>query len=347
MNPNPQLYPLLFEPALHAKVWGGRQLETRLHKTLPPGEPIGESWEIYYKNRVSNGPLQGKTLSELIAAYPVEMVGKPDADPEFPLLIKFIDAQEWLSVQVHPDDKLAAELEGQPRGKTECWYVVDAIPGAQLAYGLAEQLDADSFRKVIAEGRTKDVIQYVDVAPGDCLYVPAGALHALGPGILIYELQQTSDTTYRVYDWDRMGLDGKPRELHIEKSLISTRYDVKPQAKVQVDSIDNPRLIDGPYFALDKYQNRTKGDLKHVVHVSLLGNTPQIVTVIAGKATVHFSDVMPDATLLVGQSAFIPVAIGNCSLKLESNTEILCAKPRYERNQDKAYFRDKLDGVPD
>ncbi len=154
---SPQWYPLLFEPALHTKVWGGRQLETRLHKRLPPGEPIGESWEIYDKNRVSNGPLRGKTLGELIAAYPLEMVGKPDADPEFPLLIKFIDAQEWLSVQVHPDDKLAAELEGEPRGKTECWYVVDAVPGAQIAYGLAEPLDAGSFRKAIAEGRTKDV----------------------------------------------------------------------------------------------------------------------------------------------------------------------------------------------
>lgn len=329
MNPNPQLYPLLFEPALRTKVWGGRQLETRLHKALPPGEPIGESWEIYYKNRVSNGSLKGKTLSELIAAYPMEMVGKPDADPEFPLLIKFIDAQEWLSVQVHPDDRLAAELEGEPRGKTECWYVVDAVPGAQLAYGLAEPLDADSFRKAIAEGRTKDVIQYVEVAAGDCIYVPAGTLHALGPGILIYELQQTSDTTYRVYDWDRMGLDGKPRELHIEKSLISTHYDVKPQAKVAVDPVNNPRLVDGPYFALDKYQNRAKYDLKHVVRASLSGNTAHALTVIAGKAAIHFSEVLPDAVVLAGQSAFIPAAIDNCTVMLEDNTEVLVATPKF------------------
>ncbi|MCC7448556.1 MAG: class I mannose-6-phosphate isomerase [Anaerolineae bacterium] len=332
MNTNPQLYPLLFEPALHAKVWGGRQLETRLHKTLPPGDPIGESWEIYYKNCVSNGPLKGKTLSELIAAYPVEMVGKPHADPEFPLLIKFIDAQAWLSVQVHPDDKLAAQLEGQPRGKTECWYVVDAVPGAQLAYGLAEPLDADSFRKAIAEGRTKDVIQYVDVAPGDCLYVPAGALHALGPGILIYELQQTSDTTYRVYDWDRMGLDGKPRELHIEKSLISTHYDVKPQAKVTYNKIEAgdgvyvANLIESPYFALDQlWLDQQVMNTNHA-SFTIEEAVAHTLSIIKGNVTLRSPDKLFDPIdVAMGQSAFIPDCIGYYQVDPQGEVVILQA----------------------
>src|SRR5262249_52399588 len=146
-------------------------------------------------------------------------------------LIKFLDAQQWLSVQVHPDDELAAKLEGEPRGKTECWYVLDAVPGAQIVYGFAESMDAESFRKAIAERRVKDVLQYVSVAPGDFVFMPAGMVHALGPGLLIYELQQTSDITYRVYDWDRVGLDGKPRELHLEKALACTRFEINPRAK--------------------------------------------------------------------------------------------------------------------
>src|SRR5258708_251701 len=225
-------YPLLFEPSLHPKVWGGRLLQTKLGKTLPSDQPYGESWEIFWQNRVANGEYRGKTLGELIAAYPIEMVGTKNADPEFPLLIKFIDAQDWLSVQVHPDDKLAAELEGQPRGKTECWYIVDAVPGAQIVYGFAQDIDADGFRKALESGHGKDVLQYVNVAPGDFISVPAGMMHAIGPGILLYELQQTSDTTDRVYDWDRPGLDGKPRELHIDKSLRATRFDVKPTARI-------------------------------------------------------------------------------------------------------------------
>src|SRR4051812_25265131 len=209
-----KMYPLLFAPSLHEKVWGGQQLESRLGKVPPSDQPIGESWEIYWKNRVANGEFRGKTLGDLIAEHPEEMVGSKNADPEFPLLIKFLDAQDWLSVQVHPDDKLALELEGEPRGKTECWYIIDATPDAQIAYGFSEQLDAASYRKAIEAGRSKEVLQYVRVAPGDFIYLPAGQLHAIGPGILLYELQQTSDTTYRLYDWDRMGLDGKPRELH-------------------------------------------------------------------------------------------------------------------------------------
>lgn len=329
-NANPQMYPLVFEPSLHAKVWGGHQLETLLGKHPTTSEPIGESWEIFWKNRVSNGVFRGKTLGELISEYSESLVGVAGADPEFPLLVKFIDAQEWLSVQVHPDDVLANQLEGQPRGKTECWYVVDAVPGAQIAYGLSKALDKDSFRKVIADGGTRDVLQYVEVVPGDFIYVPAGTMHALGPGVLIYELQQTSDTTYRVYDWDRMGLDGKPRELHIEKSLACTRFDVCPPAKVQykvqndTPGIKISQLIRGQYFALDLLTIRQK-ELRES-SFSIDYDAAHLLTVISGKITLadHEERYEP-VSLTTGMSAFVPARLGAYSIVPDDQAQILQA----------------------
>jgi mannose-6-phosphate isomerase len=331
MRQAPRLYPLLFEPSLHPKVWGGRQLATRLGKVLPGDQPIGESWEIFWKNRISNGPLRGKTLGELIDAYPRKMLSIPNADPEFPLLVKFLDAQDWLSVQVHPDDERAALLEGEARGKTECWYIIDATPGAQIAYGLAEALDAHSFRKAIEAGRTKDVLQYVTVAPGDFIYVPAGTLHALGPGILLYELQQTSDTTYRVYDWDRPGLDGKPRELHLDKALSCTNFEARPRAKgtpyrVQSDTpgINISQLVRGPYFSLDllKLHRENLGSTTFTIEY----DAAHLLTVISGHTTLQdLDDRYERITLSAGMSAFVPAKLGPYSIVPENNAEILQA----------------------
>src|SRR5262249_30443044 len=280
-----------------------------------------ESWEVYWKNRVANGEFKGKTLGELIELYPEEMVGRKDASPEFPLLIKFIDAQDWLSVQVHPADKLAAELKGEPRGKTECWYIVDAKPGAQIVYGFSKPIDANEFRKRLESGRAedvKDVLQFVDVASGDFIYVPAGTLHAIGPGILLYELQQTSDTTYRVYDWDRPGLDGKPRELHIEKSLKSIHFDVMPEAIKPL----NPSFH-GPYFGLTKISSQ-KSNSGSDIHVH--GSGAYILTVAAGGAKLNAGPDIEPVRVLVGQSVFLPSQIGGVALEHDKGkTDILCA----------------------
>ncbi len=331
MRQYPELYPLLFEPSLFPKVWGGRQLETRLGKHLPSGEPVGESWEIFWKNRISNGRFRGMTLGELIATYPQKMLGSADAKAEYPLLVKFIDAQTWLSVQVHPDDERAARLEGEPRGKTECWYIVDATPGAQIAYGLAEPFDPTSFRQALEAGRTKDVLQYVAVSPGDFIYVPAGTLHALGPGVLLYELQQTSDTTYRVYDWDRPGLDGKPRELHIDKALACTRFDVCPQAKsnqyrVQSDTpgIKIAQLIHGQYFSLDLLELRRQdlGDTTFTIEYE----AAHLLTVIDGHTMLRdqYGAYEPIA-LSAGMSTFVPARLGPYSIMPEGRARILQA----------------------
>src|SRR5258707_2744319 len=325
------MYPLLFDPALYEKVWGGHQLETRLGKALPAGTsptPIGESWGIYWKHRVANGAFRGQTLGELITAFPEAMLGSRNADAEFPLLIKFIDAQDWLSVQVHPDDELARELEGEPRGKTECWYIIDAAPDAQIAYGFGQQIDADGFRQAIETGKAGEVLQYVKVAPGDFIYVPARTMHAIGPGILLYELQQTSDTTYRVYDWDRLGLDGKPRQLHIEKSLRSVRYDVKPQAitpyqmqSITKDCTSAAQLITTPYFSLEKrhYQG---GDCAPDQVNEAKG--AHAITVISGSITLKSGNAAP-LRLGVGQSVFMPAALAEYTIVPDGEAEILRA----------------------
>jgi mannose-6-phosphate isomerase len=311
------LYPLIFEPSLNVRVWGGRELETRLGKHLPTPEPYGESWEIYWKNKIANGAYQGRTLGDLITEFPRAMTGDEHARAEFPLLIKFLDAQDWLSVQVHPDDARALQLEGEPRGKTECWYVIDAKPGAQINYGLAQLTDSEGFRAALAEpGKVKALLQFAEVAPGDFVYVPAGTMHAIGPGLLIYELQQTSDTTYRVYDWDRMGLDGKPRQLHIDKSLAVMNFEVAPEAKVNYDRDEaSAILIRNQYFALKKLSGEGAFPL------APMRDAAHLVSVIRGAVTLR-GDHDP-VHLTVGMSAFIPAALVGETLDLQG--EILVA----------------------
>jgi len=319
-------YPMLIEAALHTRVWGGRQLETRLGKTLPSAQPYGESWEIFWKNRIGNGPLKGQILGDVIRARPQAMTGDATSDGEFPLLVKFLDAQDWLSVQVHPNDALAQRLEGEPRGKTECWYIIDAAPGAKLAFGLSEALNADQYRAAIAAGRAKDVMHYVEVKPGDFIFVPAGTQHAIGPGILIYELQQTSDTTYRVYDWDRMGLDGKPRELHLDKALAVTTYTVNPPAKVQYTSTTKngyrvAELTRSQYFALDLLSITGSASL---TTADTSRSRAHLLSVAKGQVTVRSAFGEP-LTLPVGASAFIPARVG--AFELDGAADVLHAWP--------------------
>ncbi|PJF35876.1 MAG: mannose-6-phosphate isomerase [Candidatus Thermofonsia Clade 1 bacterium] len=304
------LYPLLFEPSLHVKVWGGRQLETRLGKRLPTAEPYGESWEIFWQNRIANGAQRGKTLGQFIQEQPLALTGKAQAEAEFPLLVKFIDAQDWLSVQVHPDDALAQALEGEPRGKTECWYIVDAAPDAHIIYGFAQPTDAETFRRAIAEGRARDYLQFVPVQANDFIFVPAGTMHAIGTGILLYELQQTSDTTYRVYDWDRLGLDGKPRPLHLEKALRCTRFEVQPKAKrpytlqPMADGVQGVQLIDSAYFRLERLALQPMAQWR-------FGEAGQarLITVIQGSLALESENSAEPLHVSLGDSIFVPARL--------------------------------------
>ena len=224
--------PLTFEPIFMERMWGGRRLEAEFGKKLPPQRPIGESWEIVDRPEaqsiVREGLLRGKTLHELWTQYRDEIFGEAPDSSRFPLLLKLLDAHDKLSLQVHPPEKLADRLGGEP--KTEFWYVAAADPGAELYLGFRESITRDQFEKALLDGTAADHVHTVRVKTGDSAFLPAGRLHALGAGNLLIEVQQNSDTTYRVFDWNRVDDKGKRRQLHIDQALQCIDFnDVAPK----------------------------------------------------------------------------------------------------------------------
>ena len=222
------LYPLTFEPIFKERVWGARNLERLYGKKLPAGATIGESWEITDRpgdvSVISNGPLAGKDLHWLVENHRADLLGDAKLEAgRFPLLIKLLDAQEKLSLQVHPPASKAAELRGDP--KTEMWFIADAVPDAELYVGLKHGVTRGDFERRIGDGSVAECFHRARVRAGDSMFLPSGRVHAIGAGLVIFEIQQNSDTTYRVFDWNRVGLDGKPRELHVPQSLASIDFD--------------------------------------------------------------------------------------------------------------------------
>jgi mannose-6-phosphate isomerase len=245
--------PITFAPIYQERVWGGRELERVYHRQLPsPATPFGESWEIVDREEaqsvVDTGPLAGKTMHELWTHHRQEIFGVTEPTPaRFPILLKILDARDDLSIQVHPPAALAASLGGEP--KTEMWVIADRTPGAKLYVGLKRGVDRAAFERAIADGTLADCVHAIEPQPGESIFIPSGRLHAIGAGFLIHEIQQNSDTTYRVFDWNRPGLDGKPRELHIAPSLASIDFaDFEP-------TMDHPRggvLAECPYFKTER-----------------------------------------------------------------------------------------------
>jgi len=229
------LYPLRLVPVSKEILWGGHKLKDSYNKTAP-FEKLAESWELTVReqemNRIDNGICRGMTLEEFIRENGNDVVS-PDYDgSRFPLLIKFIDAADRLSIQVHPDDEYSLAHEGE-LGKTEMWYIVDAEPGAQLVYGLREGITAEEFKKAVQDGRIAKTLRFQDVHPGETYFIPSGQIHAIGAGILIAEIQQNSNITYRVYDYDRRQADGSLRQLHTEKALEVTKI----RTDAEIDAI--------------------------------------------------------------------------------------------------------------
>jgi mannose-6-phosphate isomerase len=213
-----RLYPYILEPKEAPAIWGGDALVRRYGKHGDPTQPIGESWECWDENRVANGGLIGKTLGELRAELRNELTGPIDPRRRFPVLTKIIDARQALSVQVHPDDAYARRVEHQPNGKTECWYILRCEPRAELVLGWARDTSREEYERRVADGTLAEILRHVPVQPGDAFYLPAGTLHAIGAGIQLFETQQASDLTYRIFDWNRVGADGQPRPLHVGKA---------------------------------------------------------------------------------------------------------------------------------
>lgn len=246
--------PLTFAPHYMERVWGGRGLETRLGRSLPAERPIGESWELVdredVQSVVNSGPLAGRTLHELWTQMRTEVFGAGLADaPRFPLLAKILDARDTLSVQVHPPANLAAELRGEP--KTEMWFLLDADEGAALYAGFRKGATRAEFEAALATGGVEPLLHRVPVKQGDAMFIPSGRCHAIGAGCFIVEIQQNSDTTYRVFDWNRTGLDGKPRELHIAESLASIDFaDHEPQLAVEYEGI----VVTCPLFKVERWE---------------------------------------------------------------------------------------------
>jgi mannose-6-phosphate isomerase len=230
---SPPRTPLTFEPIFMERIWGGRKLAELFRKNLPPDKRIGESWEIVDRPEaqsvVANGPLKGKTLHELWSQDRIDIFGPVADAPRFPLLIKLLDAQEKLSLQVHPPGKIAAKLGGE--SKTECWYVASAEPSAELFVGFGQHTTREQFEKSLLGGSSTDHVHTIRVRQGDAMFLPAGRFHAVGAGNVLVEIQQNSDTTYRVFDWNRADQStGQPRQLHVDQALESIDFkDVAPK----------------------------------------------------------------------------------------------------------------------
>jgi mannose-6-phosphate isomerase len=233
MSRNEITAPLTFQPIFIERMWGGRRLESELHKKLPPQKRIGESWEIVDRSEVQSvvvgGPLGGITLHDLWIEYREEIFGELLDTPRFPLLIKILDAQEKLSVQVHPPANVASRLGGEP--KSEFWYVAAADPGAEIFLGFREPISRENFAEGLRDGSSVNNINRIAVQPGDAVFLPAGRIHAIGAGSLLIEIQQNSDTTYRAFDWNRTDpATGTKRDLHVEQAIQCIDFDdVQPQ----------------------------------------------------------------------------------------------------------------------
>ncbi|HEY4952739.1 MAG TPA: type I phosphomannose isomerase catalytic subunit, partial [Verrucomicrobiae bacterium] len=318
------LYPLTFHPVFKERVWGGRELEKLYGKKLPPGATIGESWEISDRPNdesiIANGPLAGKNLHWLMENHPRELLGnaRPAGGNRFPLLIKILDARDKLSLQVHPPANQAAELGGEP--KTEMWFIADAAPGAELFVGLKRGVTRMEFERKISDGSVAECFHRIPVRAGDTMFLPSGRVHAIGAGLVIFEIQQNSDTTYRVFDWNRVGLDGKPRDLHVAQSLASIDFaDFEPKPAGEKfsgdDQIKSRSLVRDPLFNVEAIEIKTGASTK------LKEQKLQIVAVVKGQIEIKNDPTM--VNLKAGQFCLIPASLEPTEILAKSDAALL------------------------
>ena len=303
------LYPFTFQPIFKERVWGGRGIERLYGKPLPPDVLIGESWEISDRpgdaSVIANGPLAGKNLRWLMEHHTRELLGDATAATgnRFPLLCKILDAQERLSLQVHPPADQAAGLGGEP--KTEMWYIADAAPGAELYVGLQRGVTRAEFEKKIRDGSVAECFHRLPVKAGDAMFLPSGRVHAIGAGLVIFEIQQNSDTTYRVFDWNRVGLDGKPRALHIAESLASIDFgDFEPALvpnRFTGSDVKLRPLVTDPLFNVEAGETKTGAGL------NLKPHRLQLIAVVRGQLEIMSDRV--SVALSAGEFCLVPAGL--------------------------------------
>jgi mannose-6-phosphate isomerase len=319
------LYPLRFTPILRRLIWGGRRLGSVLHKPIGDASDYAESWEISdYRESVSvveNGPLAGSTIRELIHWYGPGLLGSALAGHEqFPLLVKYIDAHQDLSVQVHPDDAKGPRLAGDS-GKTETWVIMETDPGSAVYAGLKQGVGRGEFAEAIRSGSVEPLLHRLQPKPGDCILIESGTVHAIGAGVLLAEIQQTSDATFRVFDWGRKGPDGKPRALHIEQALESIEFERGPVEPItpRIDVLPNgdirEHLSHSAYFAVERLTLRNSESVgrpdRFTILMALAGSfdVPR-----GGEAT----------RALFGQTLLLPAALGRCEIVPHGEAKVLC-----------------------
>jgi mannose-6-phosphate isomerase len=321
------LYPLLFEPNLHIVVWGGERLTK--WKGLPDQDHIGESWEVSAVESspsvVSNGDFAGKTLIETVAVAPDEILGRSVAKRyggKMPLLVKFIDARNDLSIQVHPNDEMAQREHGK-LGKSEMWYVLDAEPGACIYAGFKKKLSADEYKRMVEEGSIVEALAKHEAHAGDVFYIPAGRVHAICSGILLAEIQQSSDVTYRIFDYNRPGLDGKPRELHTEYASQALNY--KVERKYRTDyAVRNNRanlIMESRFFSA------RVTEIDKIIHRNLLKYDSFIITMcLKGDCVIKVRQSGDEVMLKEGFSCLIPAAVADYDVRpLNGSCKVLDA----------------------
>jgi mannose-6-phosphate isomerase len=317
------LYPFLMRPAFDPRPWGTHDLSP-IYPNHQFAEKIGEAWLTGDDCKIANGPLTGQTLAQVSEKYERELVGDAARDARrFPLLLKFLFPHEHLSVQVHPDDEQARRV-GQPWGKTECWYVAHAKPGSQIALGLKPGVSVAQLGQAIQEKRAEELLNWLNVYAGDMIYVAGGTVHTLGPGSVIIETQQQSDTTYRLYDY------GRPRELHLKEGLAAVKPNaasgkVVRVAPTQIRGGDNRHasLVAAPYFVVDMFE--TKSPLELSARDELGKSSVQILVGVEGCGIVEVDGSEP-VTLTKGDAVVIPASIEKFSVRPQWALEFLRAR---------------------
>jgi mannose-6-phosphate isomerase len=314
------LYPLTFAPVLKRYLWGGRRLGDLLGKPIAEHDDYAESWEIsdhaQGQSIVTIGPLAGTTLHDLVTSRGDELFGQHAPQSRFPLIFKLLDCQKDLSVQVHPNDAAAARLTPPDLGKTEAWVILDVAPGSKIYAGLKKSCNLPAFSDAIRVGKTAAFLHSFEPRIGDCVFIPAGTVHALGAGLLVAEIQQASDTTYRLYDWDRIGPDGKPRQLHIEQALSAIDFSaielgaVKPRRSL---NSNRESLVGCEKFVLDRLlisrDTQIGGD-----------NRFHIISVISGQVRL-----LTDSNLVLqtGQTVLLPASLAAVTVRPVQTATIL------------------------
>lgn len=304
------MYPIKLKPLYHERIWGGDNLHRLFGRQLPHNR-IGESWELCsHKNGMSvvaNGSLAGKSIEELISTYKVELLGKKYREDSciFPIMVKILDVNDKLSLQVHPEDEYAYRVEGES-GKTEAWYIIDAEENAQIVYGLKESVTKEDFVQAVKEHKLSDTLRCVSVKPGDMIFIPTGMVHTALGKMVIYEIQQNSDTTYRIYDFDRVDAAGKARELHIDKAIEVIRFGKQESTDFSKTSIDCD------YFHMEK--QAINGEQIEKTDGSFI-----IYCIVGGKGELVYKDQV--LKLAPGETILVPASLE--SVMIRGNVELL------------------------